>query len=265
MKTSRPQLNEAEVAVILTGLEAIVNILASARLGHFPRLDPRVQFTSIHGSSVYAPAEFDETMAGYMLSARNKLKWITASRKVRLNSFELAPCAYAFPTVRKEKLAPVEILAKVPELAAKLERYRKQAKRAAIKQIGGDAYGDQTACWCRFLKYVHSILCFRPDQWKTSALRYIHRDRREMMLARATEVAPTADPPLTLYSRVPNALRTHVLIRKLLRLGCLQVHACALPVDQYDARIQQLLAGAIVMLEAMERSKWQNKLHGLRV
>jgi hypothetical protein len=153
-----------------------------------------VQFQSINGNSVYAEAAPSEIMAEYILTARNKLKSITASRKVRLNSFQLAACAYAFRMVRKEKLAPMKILAKVPGLAGKLERYRKRAKREAIKQIGGNAYGEQTARWRKFLKYVHCILCYRPAQWKTSALRLIHRDQREMMLARATEVAPTAEP-----------------------------------------------------------------------
>jgi hypothetical protein len=194
MKTSRLQLNQSEVAAILPALEAIVNILASARLGSFPRLDPRVQFKTVNGSRVYAQAEYDETMAGYLLAARNKLKWINPSRKVRLNSFHLAAVAFAFRMVKQEKLATKEVLAKVPGLANKLERFRKQAKRAAIKQTGGDAYGEQAECWRRFLQYIHSILCFRPTFWKSSGPRLLHRDRREKLLELAREVAPTVDP-----------------------------------------------------------------------
>jgi hypothetical protein len=199
MKTSRLQLNEAEDAAILPGLEAIVNAIAGARLGHVPRLDPRVQFTGINGSIVYSQARASEVMASCVLTARNKLKWKNASRKIRLSSFELAALAFALRMVRKEKLAPVEVLAKVPGLANKLEKYRKRAMRAAIKQIGVDAYGEQAEIWRKFLQYVHSILCYRPTQRKFSGLRLLHRDQRQKLLELATEVAPTADPALLLH------------------------------------------------------------------
>ena len=153
-----------------------------------------MQFLTVNGPSVYAQAEFSETMDAHMLSARNKLKWINPSRKVRLNCFELAALAFAYRMVIKEELAPEDVLAKVPGLADKLERYRKRAKRAAIKQIGGDAYGEQAECWRRFLQYIHSILCFRPTLWKSIASRVFHIDRREKVLALAVAVAPTADP-----------------------------------------------------------------------
>ena len=194
METSRLQLNHAEVAAIGPALEEIVNTLAGARRGHFPRIDPRVQFLTVNGPRVYAQAEFDEAMYGHLLSARNKLKYLNPSRKVRLNSFVLAALAFAHRMVKREDLAPAEVLAEVPMLAQKLEKYRKRAKRATIKQIGSDAYGEQTACWHRFLQYIHSVLCFRPVLWRSSAQRIFHRDRREMMLAHATDVAPTADP-----------------------------------------------------------------------
>ncbi len=194
MKTSRLEFNEAEGTAIISGLESIVNILVMARQGYFPRIDPRVQFLTVNGPGVYARAEFSEAMAAHMLSAWNKLKWINPSRKVRLNCFELAALAFAYRMAIKEELAPEDVLAKVPGLADKLERYRKRAKRAAIKQIGRDAYGEQAECWRRFLQYVHSILCFRPTLRKSSALLVFHRDRREKLLALAAEVAPTADP-----------------------------------------------------------------------
>jgi len=129
-----------------------------------------------------------------MLTARNELKWIKTSRKVRLNSFQLAGAAFALRIVQREKLVPGEVLAKVSALADKLEKYRKRAKRAAIKEIGGDAYGEQAECWRRFLQYMRCILCFRPTFWKSGAMRLFHRDRREKLLALAKEVAPTLDP-----------------------------------------------------------------------
>jgi hypothetical protein len=198
-KTSRLEFNKNEVAAILPGLEAILNAIGDARLGHFPRLDPRVQFPGINSSSVYSQAESDETMAGHMLTARNKLKWLNPSHKVRLNSFELAADAFALRLAQREELAPDDVLAKVPGLADKLENYRKRAKRAAIKDVGPVEYKGQSERWGRFLQWMRCILCYRPTLWKSSALPVFHRDRREMMLARATEVAPTADPALLLH------------------------------------------------------------------
>jgi hypothetical protein len=194
MKTSCLTINEAQVAAILPGLEAMMNAIGDARLGHFPRLDPRVQFSGSNGSSVYSQAESDETMAGHILTARNKLKWLNPSHKVRLNSFELAAAAFALRLVKREALAPEDVLAKVPGLADKLEKYRRRAKRAAIKEIGLVAYKEQAERWNRFLQWMHCILCYRPTLWKSSALRLIHRDRREKLLELATEVAPTANP-----------------------------------------------------------------------
>jgi hypothetical protein len=199
MKTSRLTLNKAEVAAVLPGLEAIVNAIGNARMGHFPRLDPRVQFPSVNRSTVYSQAESDETMAGQMLTARNKLKEISGSRKVRLNCFELAAIAFALRLAQREELAPEDVLAKVPGLADKLENYRKRAKRAAIKDIGTVAYKEQAERWGRFLQWMRCILCYRPTLWKSSALPVFHRDRREMLFARATEVAPAADPALLLH------------------------------------------------------------------
>jgi len=89
-----------------------VNAIALARLGRFPWLDPRVQFPSINGSDVYSQAESDEIMAEYMVTARDKLKWLNASRKVRLNCFELATAAFALGMVKRGALAPEDVLAK---------------------------------------------------------------------------------------------------------------------------------------------------------
>ena len=91
-----------------------MNAIASARAGQFPRLDPRVQFPGCKGSPVYAQAESDETMAGYILTARNKLKWLNPSHQVRLNSFELAADAFALRLVQREELALEDVLAKIP-------------------------------------------------------------------------------------------------------------------------------------------------------
>jgi hypothetical protein len=191
-------LDISEAAAILPGLEAVVNAIGDARLGHFPRIDPRVQFPS-STVSVYAQVEASEIMAAHMLTARNELKWIQDSREVLLNSFQLAGAAFSFRLVEREKLVPEEVLAKVPTLAEKLEKYRKRTKRAAIKELGGDAYGEQAECWRRFVQYLRCIMCFRPTFRRSTGPRLIHRDRREKLLTLAKEVAPTLDPARLRY------------------------------------------------------------------
>jgi hypothetical protein len=193
MITSRLAINKAEAAAILPGLEAAVNAIVGALHGCVPRIDPRIQFPC-SAVRLYANAQPSETMAGHLMSARNKLKAISGSRKVRLNSFELAACAFALRLVQKEALVSEDVLAKVSALADKLEKYRKRAKRAAVKAIGRNAYKEQAESWRRHLQFTHCILCYRPVRSRLKSPRLGHRDQREQLLRIAKEVAPTADP-----------------------------------------------------------------------
>jgi hypothetical protein len=128
------------------------------------------------------------------VSARNKLRAISGFRKVRLKSFELAACAFALRLVQKETLVHKDVLSKVQALAGRLEKYRKRAKRAAIKEIGRNAYKEQAESWRRHLQFMHCILCYRPVLSRLKSPRLLHRDQREQLLRIAKEVAPPADP-----------------------------------------------------------------------
>lgn len=218
--TRRITLNRSEVAAILPGLQMTAGALDSARRGHFPRLDPRVQFATIAVPGVFAQAQFSEVMAGHVLTAKNRLASVGPSRKIGLNVFQFEAAAYALRFGLREKLIPKEARVKALVLAAKLERYRKRAKRATIKAIGIAAYKQQAEIWRRFHLYMRSILCLRPDFVKSKALPLMHRNGREKLFEYANAVAP-AVPRARLWRLVILAKREVLRDRHPVTLGML--------------------------------------------
>jgi hypothetical protein len=194
--------------------------LDSARRGHFPRLDPRVQFATSAVPSVFAQAKYSEVMAGHVLTAKNRLASVGPSRKIGLNVFEFEAGAFALRFALREKLVPEEARAKTLALAAKFEKYRKRAKRATIKAIGLAAYKEQAEIWRRFHLYMRSILCLRPDFVKSKALPLMHRNGREKLFEYAKAVAP-AVPRASLWRLVILAKREVLRGRHPVTLGML--------------------------------------------
>jgi hypothetical protein len=218
--TSRITLNRKEVAAILPGLQMMAGALDSARLGHFPRLDPRVQFATSAVPSVFAQAEFSEVMAGHVVTAKERLASVGPSRKILLNVFEFEAAAYALRFGLREKLVPQEARAKALTLAGKLEKYRKRAKRATIRRIGQADYKGQSESWSRFVLYMKSILCCRPVFLKSKALPLMHRNGRDKLFEYAKAVAP-AVPPARLKELVVLAKRELLRYRHPVTLGML--------------------------------------------
>jgi hypothetical protein len=159
--TSRITLNGSELAVIRPGLQMMAGALGSARHGHFPRLDPRVQFATTAVPSVFAQAEFSDVMAGHVVSTKDRLASVGPSRKILLNVFEFEAAAFALRFGLREKLVPEEARSKALALASKLEKYRKRAKRATIRWIGQADYKGRAESWSRFLLYMKSSACGR--------------------------------------------------------------------------------------------------------
>src|SRR6516225_930324 len=95
--TSRLTLNSSEVSAILPGLETMLNGIATLRMGG--QVDP-FEFCRVN-IHVDPNIRFDKEMSDHLLACRNKLKWLNPSRKVRLNSFEIAAAALALRVVRK--------------------------------------------------------------------------------------------------------------------------------------------------------------------
>ena len=218
--TRRITPNRSEVAAILPGSQMMAGALDSARRGHFPRLDPRVQFATSAVPSVFAQAKYSDVMAGHVLTAKNRLASVGPSRKIGLNVFEFEAGAFALRFALREKLVPEEARAKTLALAAKFEKYRKRAKRATIRAIGLAAYKEQAEIWRRFLLYLRSILCLRPDFVKSKALPLMHRNGREKLFEYANAVAP-AVPRARLWRLVILAKREVLRGRHPVTLGML--------------------------------------------
>jgi hypothetical protein len=195
METSSLTFSKHEVAVILPALEDMVNGLGDARRGKYPRRD--ATHVPYRGQEVYRERCFDEEMAAQVLSCRNKLKGIGASRKTSLNSFELAAAALARRVVRREKLVSEDLISSsaVADLEHKLELHRKCAKRAAIKLNGPAPYKDKANRWGRFVEWVrYNLLYYRPRRQEHKGGTLFYKEQRETMRALAIQVVgETAD------------------------------------------------------------------------
>jgi hypothetical protein len=151
----RITLTKAEHDHIKPGLDALRNGLASARLGFFPNRHAwdRIDLASCN---IYADRAYDAAMADRCFSLGFEIREMTATRKVRLDVFELSMAALALRVSgklarqKRKPLAPGE----AKSLANKLERYRKRAKRQLIARVGDAAYATLATTWRMFAGWV---------------------------------------------------------------------------------------------------------------
>ena len=118
---------------------------------------------------------------------RNKLKSIGRSRKLRLDAFDLAAAAFAVRFAQREQLleAPAEDVAK---LLARLEKFRKRAKRAAISEVGKFAFDEEAIRWRRFASWTRYNLCyFHLPRQKTYGLKRTYQIQFEEVLVLTAE------------------------------------------------------------------------------
>ena len=192
------RLSKYEAAVILPALEDMVNGTAEAvYFDQFSRRD--ATHVPYHGEEIYVNRSFDDEMFVHVLSCRNKLKFKFkgASKEVSFDAFELAAAALGFRVVRKEKLVSIDMLASpsVAGLECKLEKARKRAKRAAIKQNGPDLHQDQASRWEHFVEWMrHNLLYYRPRRQSNKNSTRFYKEQRETLRALAMQVVvETAD------------------------------------------------------------------------
>jgi len=133
----RLTVTPTEYLLLKPGLDVLANGLASAKLGAFPR---RHHWHGIDYlvSNVYKDQEFDAEMSTLITTVRGKLWDLTRSRKIWIDVFELAALALAVRLSRAQKLVDGSELvsSEIRLLQAKIEIYRKRAKRAATTRIG---------------------------------------------------------------------------------------------------------------------------------
>jgi hypothetical protein len=151
----RISLTKADHDLIKPGLDALRNGLASARLGFFPHRHAydRIDLAS---SNIYSDRAYHAAMADRCFSLGFEIREMTATRKVRLDVFELSTAALALRVSRKlarQKgtfLAPCE----AKTLTNKLEKYRKRAKRQLIARVGDAGYATLATTWRMFVGWA---------------------------------------------------------------------------------------------------------------
>lgn len=196
LPTRRVHLSPREVDLLVPGLDALVNRFASAKRGSFPVRDP--MYAMEHPEICDIP--FDRDIAGYVLSARNAVKWINPSRQRRFNFIESAALGVALRTARREKLLPETV---APEqfirLEQKLERYRRRIFRDTKRANDKAIYQQLWHRWKRLLRWMHwNIFRFGPRRWPRPV--NIHRLQREHTRTLALSmVEPNVDPACVIH------------------------------------------------------------------
>jgi len=190
LPTKRIYLSPAEGALLLPGLEALVNRFATAKLGSFPFADPlySLKHPEICGTT------FDREMFVKVLFARNAVKFVLPGRQPSLDSLHLAAMAWALRLARRENLLTAGVGSdEMVRLERKLERYRKRARHAAEAELGKQVYRQLAVRWQLLLHWAHyNIVRFRPrrEPFPASGLyRQQRESTRRLVLDLVTEKA----------------------------------------------------------------------------
>jgi hypothetical protein len=155
LPTQRLTITPTEYLLLKSGLDVLANGLAGAKASHFPHRHPwhRIDYVA---SDVYRDQEFDAEMSVRIISVSGKLRDLTRSRKIYLDVFELSALALAVRLSRAQKLVDgTELVSsEIRLLEAKVEIYRRRAKRSAITKIGRVAYQSAAERWRRFVAWL---------------------------------------------------------------------------------------------------------------
>jgi hypothetical protein len=154
LSTTRITITPQEFRLLSPGLEILANGLAAAKVGRFPNRHPWDRIDTV-GSDIYLDRVYDEGMGERIVTTRAKLIGMTATRKIRVDVFQISVAAMAL-RLGKPKLdtqLPVR-LTKHTSLVRKLEKYRKRARRAAVADLGTIEFAKTAESWRRFNQWV---------------------------------------------------------------------------------------------------------------
>jgi hypothetical protein len=157
----RLTITPEEYKLLRPGLEVMTNGLASAKVGAFPHRHPyhRIDFVA---TDIYRDQAYDDEMAAKIMSLRGKVWELSQSRKIRLDAFQLAAAGFALRLWKAHRTAePTQVKPdEMSLLQAKIEAYRKRAKRAAIMRAGKNEYEAAARRWKRFVAWSRYNLMF---------------------------------------------------------------------------------------------------------
>jgi hypothetical protein len=164
---------------LLPGLEHILNGIGSFRyFGSTPNANPW-EMIDFQRAAVHEDRAFNVQLADQVLHLRNQVRWRNKSGKFRFTTIDLSLLALALRVSRRLGKAPYSVSS---PLEAKLEKFRKRAKRAAIARLGNQEYKESTLRWRHFLSWMRFyLLCFRwPYRRGTDKLTW--RYQREQLV-----------------------------------------------------------------------------------
>jgi hypothetical protein len=176
----------AEYLLLKPGLDVLANGLAGAKLESFPHRHPfdRIDFVA---SDVYRNKAYDDQMAARVVSVRNKLWDLSQSRKICLDPFELAAAAFALRLWKAHEPSSTTeaVPAGVKLLEAKIERYRRRAKSAAVKLVGKSVYEGSAQRWRGFQAWSrYNLLYFKlPNRGKPRQANFWREQREQLTVA----------------------------------------------------------------------------------
>jgi hypothetical protein len=182
----RLTINPAESLLLMPGLNTVVNGHAGAKhFNAYPHRHPydRIDFVA---SAVYEERAYDGAMAERFLALRNKVQDIAQSRKIRLDSVDLAVAGFALRLWKAHGGSDAEeSLASLKQLQGKIEMYCRRAKRAAIKKEGKSLYREAAERWRRFAAWAkYHLLYFKlPNRQQPWRSRFWKEQRLQLALA----------------------------------------------------------------------------------
>src|ERR1035437_4677334 len=167
--TVRLTINPVEGLLLTPGLDTLAKGLAGANLELFPHRYPYDRIDPVRAAAIYKERTYNDGMAACVITLRRKLLEHSQSRKFRLDAVDLAVAAFALRQLKAHKPSDTTAVssAAVKQLQKKIERYRRRAKRAAIRKEGKNSYQETAERWRRFVAWArYNLLYFKlPSIW----------------------------------------------------------------------------------------------------
>jgi hypothetical protein len=184
LPTTRVTITLREYELLSPGLEILANGLATAKLGAFPhrhawdRIDAGL-------SDIHRDRAYDEGMAQRIVSTRAKVIGMTATRKVRVDVFQISVAALALRLGRSKTGGQAiarssETIREYDAFVRKLEKHRKRARRTSVADLGPIEFAKAAESWRKFNQWArYHFLQFKCENPPSSLRRLKAKDQRQ--------------------------------------------------------------------------------------
>jgi hypothetical protein len=160
--------------------------MATAKLGAFPhrhawdRIDAGL-------SDIHRDRAYDEGMAQRIVSTRAKVIGMTATRKVRVDVFQISLAALALRLGRPKTGANAiarssDTIGEYDTFVRKLEKHRKRGRRKAVADLGPIEFAKASESWRKFNQWArYNFLQFKCKNLSSSLRRLKAKDQRHAL------------------------------------------------------------------------------------